>query len=172
MRSVNYWNQNFLCRWGQVQYLPWGMSHLPTTLVLSLGYVSDCTRSCINIPPFVYLNYIWLLGVGKPILNSEEFLHLPSPESLNTLCSLIYGPTLSSSMCLSPFYLYLQLFHPLFVLVLFLSSWSRDISILLSMFESLTFYNSYYILECIDDIPVRQLYCTGNWLLKRAWSDQ
>ena len=104
-----------------------------------------------NFPPFVDLKYIQLLDVGKLILNSEEFLHFPSLEYLKPLCSLIYGPTLHWLMCLSNFALYLQLFHSLFVLVFFLSSWAHDLPILLSMFESLTFYRYYYFLEFRDN---------------------
>ena len=104
-----------------------------------------------NVLPFVDLQYIRLLDVGKLILNSEEFLHLPSLESFKPLCSLIYGPTLHWLMCLSTFSLYLQLFHSLFVLIFFLSYWARDLPILLSVFESLTLYRYYYLLEFSDN---------------------
>ena len=65
-------------------------------------------------------------------------------------------------MCFSPFSIYLQISHSLFVLVLFLSYWSRALPILLSMFESLTLYHTYYLLECSYDSAVRQFYCTGK----------
>ena len=144
---------------------------VPTLRNKSSTYHSGLVpRICVRVyrvtdtmfPPFVDLKYIWLLDVGKPILNSEEFLLLPSLESLKPLCSLIYGPTLSWLICLSPFSIYLQLSHSLFLLVFFLSYLSRALPILLSVFESLTLYHTYYLLECSYDSAVRQFYCTGK----------
>ena len=70
--------------------------------VLRLPLWSRPLDLCQSVPghgytpsPFVDIKYILLLDVGKIILNSEEFFHLPSLESLKPLCSLIYGPTLN-----------------------------------------------------------------------------
>ena len=68
-----------------------------------------------NVTPFFDINYIQLLGVGKPILNNEELFLLSSLESRKPLCSLVYVPTLSWLVCLSPFSIYLQLFLFLFL---------------------------------------------------------
>ena len=51
MRSAHSLSQNFLCRWGQGQYQPRGRIPPPTTLVMSLGYVAECTGSWIQWSP-------------------------------------------------------------------------------------------------------------------------
>ena len=48
MRSAYYWTRDFLWIWVQGQYQPWVTSPPPTTMVLFLGSVSDCTRLWIH----------------------------------------------------------------------------------------------------------------------------
>ena len=73
-----------------------------------------------NFPLFVDIKYIRIFNVGKPIINSEQLFLLPYLGSLKSLCNFIYSPTLILLMCVSPFSLYVQLFHFLFLLVFFL----------------------------------------------------
>ena len=54
MRSAYSWTQNFLWSWGHGYYRPWGKTPPPTTLVSSLGSVSDCIGSWIQFPPLCW----------------------------------------------------------------------------------------------------------------------
>ena len=110
-------------------------------------------------PPLLISSISDFSIVGKSIINSEEFLLLP--WVLETSCSFIYGPSLSLLMCLPPFSILLQLLCPLFVLVFFLLSLSHALPTLISaLLENLTLHCCYCILECNNDIHIRQLCCT------------
>ena len=64
-------------------------------------------------------------------------------------------------MCFTPFYIFLQLLHSLFVLVLFLLSWSHSLPTLLSdMLKTLTLHCCYCLLKCNYLRPVIHLCCT------------
>ena len=61
-----------------------------------------------NVPPFVDLEYIWLLHCWKYIINSEELF--PLPWVIEPLCSLIYCPSLSWLVSFPPLYIYIYHF--------------------------------------------------------------
>ena len=113
---------------------------------------------------------------GKSILNSEELL--PLPWVLEPLCSLISGPLLSWLLCFPPFSILLQLLRSLFVICLFLLYWVHDLPYLLfDLLKTLILHCFFWLLECNDDSPTRQLYCTlylyaCNRRLKRVWYDE
>ena len=112
-------------------------------------------------PSPVDLEYIWLLHVGTSIINRKEFLLLL--WFLEHLCSLIYDPSLSLLMYFTPYSIFLQPLHLLFLLVFFLLSWTNArpnfLSILLEIF---TLYCCYCILEGNEDIPVKHPFFTGH----------
>ena len=110
-------------------------------------------------PPLLISSISDFYIIKKSILNSKELLLLP--WVLETLRSLISGPSLSWLMCLPPFYIFLQLLCSLFVLVFFLLSWGQSLPTLLyDLLETLTLHCCCFLLECNDDSPVRQLCCT------------
>ena len=139
---------------------------IPTTPVLSFRSMSECMRLWIKFPPFLSWLYLTYIYIGKPIINSEELLILPwflEPLWL---------------MCLPPLSIIIQLFHSLFVLGFFMLSWyhSRP-TLLYNLLENLTLNYLYFILEFNDDIPFRQIWCTGylfaySRLKKRACYDE
>ena len=132
---------------------------IPTTPVLSFGSLYECMGSWIKSPfPLLISSISDFCIFGKSILDSKELLLLP--WVLELLSSLIYVPSLSWFF-LPPFSIFLQLLCLLFVIVFFLLSWSNSLPTLLyALLETLTLYFCYCILECNDDIPVRQIYCT------------
>ena len=149
-------------------------------IVLGTLFLSECDKHqtfqplryrplylCLSVwshvyhaPHLVNINYIWLLHIGKSIFNSEELLI--TPWVLESLCILISGSLLSWFMCFPTFSILLQILHSLFVLVFFLLYWSHYLTtVMYSMIENLTLNCCYYTPEYNDDIPVRQLFCTG-----------
>ena len=127
-------------------------------------------------PPLLILSISDFSVVGKYIINSEELLIFP--RVLETLWNLIYVTSLSWLMCFTPFSILLQILHSLFVLVFSLLYWDHALpTFLYDMLETLTLHFCYFIFECNDDIPVRNIFCNVhiyayNKCLKRAWSDE
>ena len=127
-------------------------------------------------PPLLILSISDFSVVGKSILNNEELFLLP--WVLEPLCSFISGLSLSWLMCLTPFYIFLQLSCSFFVLVFFLWYWAHDLPTFRSaLIETFTLHCCYFLFKCTDDSPVRKLCCTVylcacNRRFKRAWSDE
>ena len=54
IRSAHYWTQHFLWIWDKGKCQPWGTRLTPTTLLLSLRYVPECTGSWIQCSPLCW----------------------------------------------------------------------------------------------------------------------